>query len=257
MKQKIFAFLLFFLACLSVSALFFFYLTQQKQKEMLLQEQERFFQLRNQSLQSSLNKENTSTESVLETPTKTSTQASETEEMVFLNDTAILLESGQETLVNFAQIEKFLKARDTHPRFLENAKTFWDTSLSVGVEPAVTFAQIALETNFMHFTGTVIPEYFNTSGLKKHEVVSDESLEAHAQFSSWEEGVLAQVEHLALYAGKKGYPLPKEKVTDTRHFPYLHGTATTVLALGKKWAPSAAYGERLMQLIHEMRTKMP
>lgn len=249
MKQKVFAYLLFFLACLSVFALFFFYFTQQKEKEKILQEKIRFFQLRNQSLQSSFNNANTTSE--------TATQASENNEIAFLNDTPILLEKNQTSLVSFSQVEKFLKERNAHARFLENAKTFWDTSLSVGVEPAVTIAQIALETNFMHFTGTVIPEYFNTSGLKRHDVVSDESLEAHAKFSSWEEGVLAQVEHLALYAGKDGYPLAADKVTDTRHFPYLYGSATTVLALGAKWAPSAAYGERLMQLIHEMRTKMP
>lgn len=169
-----------------------------------------------------------------------------------LNNLNILLEKGTNSVITLEQAKAFLTQRKAHARFFEHLELFFNTSLDLGVEPAVTLAQIALETNFMHYTGTVIPEYHNTSGLKRHDVQNEEHLEAHAQFSSWKEGVTAQIEHLALYAGKEGYPLPENTVSDTRHFKFLFGTAPDVLSLGAKWAPRSDYGKRLMDLINEM-----
>ena len=54
------------------------------------------------------------------------------------------------------------------------------------------------------------------------------------------------MDHLALYAGAKGYP--KDKTYDPRHFATNKGVATTVNALGTKWAPSPTYGEEINQL---------
>ena len=35
---------------------------------------------------------------------------------------------------------------------------------------------------------------------------ADHDITAHCQFDSWETGIRAQVDHLALYAGAPGYP---------------------------------------------------
>lgn len=254
------SFILFVVACLFVSYLFWFFNQNLSQDFAQYAHQEKKLNFKYLSLYQLTHGKTSIFEHIenTESTTSPSTQASETtketqaEEHTTLQNLPILLENSQKSIVTLEQIKAFLKAKSAHERFLENADLFWQTSLEIGVEPAVTFAQIALETNFMHYTGTVIPEYHNTSGLKRTDVSEDESLEAHAQFSSWAEGVKAQVEHLALYAGKEGYPLAKDQATDTRHFPYLYKTAPDVLALGKKWAPSAAYGERLMDLINEM-----
>ena len=55
------------------------------------------------------------------------------------------------------------------------------------------------------------------------------------------------MDHLALYAGAKGYP--KDDTYDPRHFVTIKGKATTVNSLGgTKWAPSATYGEEINAL---------
>ena len=49
--------------------------------------------------------------------------------------------------------------------------------------------------------------------------------EAHKRFDSWEDGISAHVDHLALYAGAAGYP--KEGTLDPRHFESLFGRCPT------------------------------
>ncbi len=68
---------------------------------------------------------------------------------------------------------------------------------------------------------------------------------AHKRFSSWEEGITACVDHLALYAGAPGYPRPD--TPDPRHFSSLRGVAPTVEALGGRWAPSPDYGVSIVR----------
>ncbi|SJU02468.1 Uncharacterised protein [Clostridioides difficile] len=58
--------------------------------------------------------------------------------------------------------------------------------------------------------------YNNPCGMKTSQGGSDTDPNAHQRFNSWDEGVQAHLDHLALYAGAKGYP--KEGTYDPRHF---------------------------------------
>jgi hypothetical protein len=67
--------------------------------------------------------------------------------------------------------------------------------------------------------------------------------------------VTAHLDHLALYAGARGYP--KRRTPDPRHFAFLHGRARTVQALGGAWAPSRTYGREIVRMAREIGLRKP
>jgi hypothetical protein len=64
------------------------------------------------------------------------------------------------------------------------------------------------------------------------------------------QGVAAHLDHLALYAGARGYP--KRATPDPRQFGFLRGRARTVQALGWAWAPSRSYGREVLGLARQI-----
>ena len=120
----------------------------------------------------------------------------------------------------------------------------YDISIKYGVDPVVTIAQIALETGYCRFGGKVSPSHHNTCGLKAKDGKTFNT------FKSWEEGIEAHVQHLALYAGAKS--LAGKKIVDPRHFNELKGIAKTVNNLSLKWATNSDYGKKLNDLCKEI-----
>nr|WP_245683839.1 glucosaminidase domain-containing protein [Vulcanibacillus modesticaldus] len=123
-----------------------------------------------------------------------------------------------------------------------------------GVNPVVAYAQFALETGFL-FRGIksnagIDASYHNPSGLKTKAGGNDTNPNAYQRFNSWEEGITAHLDHLALYAGAQGYP--REDTPDPRHFPFLNGTAKTVEQLSGKWSPLKDYGNKIVSLLREI-----
>jgi hypothetical protein len=86
--------------------------------------------------------------------------------------------------------------------------------------------------------------YHNPCGLKKTAGGGNYDRDAHRRFATWRQGVIAHLDHLALYAGARGYP--KRATPDPRHFSFLRGRARTVQALGGAWAPSESYGDEVL-----------
>ena len=138
------------------------------------------------------------------------------------------------------------------PRFVSLAPLYWEVSETLGVRPEVAYAQAAKETNFGRFTGVLNPSLHNPAGLKRTGGGPNHSVAAHMRFPSWRDGITAQVDHLALYAGAPGFPRPDSP--DPRPFPQLFGRAPSVEALGGKWAPSRGYGRSLAQLVRSLVT---
>lgn len=120
----------------------------------------------------------------------------------------------------------------------------YNISVKYGIDPVVTIAQIALETGYCRYGGKVPSTYYNTCGLKTKDGKS-----FHA-FKSWEEGIEAHVQHLALYADAKS--LAGKTIVDPRHFKELRGTAKTLNALSLKWATNSDYGKKLNTLCKEI-----
>ncbi|HOB44188.1 MAG TPA: N-acetylmuramoyl-L-alanine amidase, partial [Bacillota bacterium] len=148
------------------------------------------------------------------------------------------------------QAQAWAKAKGATDVFIGLADLYWRIAPSVGVDPVVAYCQAAKETGYGKFGGVIDETYHNPCGLKTSEGGGNYDPRAHQRFASWEDGVSAHIDHLALYAGAPGYP--KKGTLDPRHFPYLLGTAKTVEALGGKWAPSATYGEDIVRLMQEL-----
>ena len=141
-----------------------------------------------------------------------------------------------------SQARAWAERNEATPVFFEYLPLYWEIAPQFGVDPAAAAAQSALETAFGRFTGLVAPDMHNPCGLKKRDAKGDGRLD-FAAFPSWHIGVKAHVQHLALYAGVS---IEKE-IVDPRHFAHLLGTATTMEALGGKWAPAPDYGRQIVQ----------
>jgi N-acetylmuramoyl-L-alanine amidase len=148
------------------------------------------------------------------------------------------------------QAKVWAKSKGATDIFVSLADIFWRLAPAVGVDPVVAYVQSAKETGYGKFGGVLDESFRNPCGMKKKEGGGDYDKEAHQRFASWEEGIQAQLDHLALYAGAPGYP--KATTPDPRHFDFIAGTAKTVESLGSRWAPSATYGNDIVKMMNEL-----
>jgi hypothetical protein len=143
------------------------------------------------------------------------------------------------------QAAEWARLNGATARFISLVPLYWD----------VAYAQAAKETNFGRFTGVLNASFHNPCGLKRAEGGSDRSPAARMRFGSWREGVTAQLDHLALYAGAPGYPAADSP--DPRAFARLAGTAPTVERLGGRWAPSRSHGRSLAHIVRTLLELRP
>lgn len=151
------------------------------------------------------------------------------------------------TEVTAVQAKKWAKSKGATDTFANLAELYWKYAEDCGgVNPAIAYVQAAKETGYGRFGGVLDESYYNPCGMKTSSGGGDYDKEAHQRFNSWDEGIQAQMDHLALYAGASGYP--KKNTYDPRHFATIKGKATTTNELGTKWAPSSTYGEEVGKL---------
>ena len=168
----------------------------------------------------------------------------------------------------YKQCEEWIKSKKTANKLaLENLPIMWDCAIKNGIDPVVLIAQSMKETGWYNFGGVVPASFHNPCGLKITKGGGDYEIGAHMRFKSWEDGIMAQSDHLALYAG--GPTVPKYSpecgthqnenckangiTKDPRHFTYLFGKCPTVESLGCNWAPSASYGTDIVKMIKEVQ----
>ena len=167
----------------------------------------------------------------------------------------------------YKQCEEWIKSKKTANKLaLENLPIMWNCAIKNGIDPVVLIAQSMKETGWYNFEGVVPASFHNPCGLKITKGGGDYEVGAHMRFASWEDGIMAQSDHLALYAG--GSTVPKYSpecgthqnenckangtTKDPRHFTYLFGKCPTVESLGCNWAPSASYGTDIVKMINEV-----
>lgn len=150
------------------------------------------------------------------------------------------------------QAKTWAKNNGATDLFISLADIFWKVAIAAGINPVMAYAQSAKETGYGKFKGVLNESYMNPCGMKTKSGGGDSDPNAHQKFASWEQGIQAQIDHLALYAGAKGYP--KAGTPDPRHFPYLKGTAPTVESLGGKWAPAASYGNDIAAMMAKLES---
>lgn len=148
------------------------------------------------------------------------------------------------TTVDNAQL--WAAHRKATPEFVGLAPLFWQIAPARGgVRADIAYAQSAKETGYGRFGGVIDATFKNPCGMKTTAGGPNSDPDAHQRFASWEEGITACIDHLALYAGAPGYP--RADSPDPRHFPFLLGTARTVEELSGKWAPSPDYGYSIVR----------
>ena len=160
-----------------------------------------------------------------------------------------------------AQAEAWARAKGATEEFIGLASLYQKYASSRGgVNWVVAYVQAAKETGYGKFGGVLDASYHNPCGLKNSSGGADEDPNAHKRFDNWDQGIIAHLDHLALYAGAAGYPktnyvskwqnanLDSTSTYDPRHFAYLKGRATTVNDLGGQWAPSSTYGAEIFRL---------
>jgi len=156
-----------------------------------------------------------------------------------------------ETEVTAKQAEQWAKSNGATDNFVGLAQLYWKYEKEHGnVNPAIAYVQAAKETGYGKFGGVLNESYKNPCGMKTIVGGSDSDPNAHQKFNTWDEGVQAHLDHLALYAGATGYP--RSSTYDPRHFVTIKGNAVTVNALGGKWAPSLTYGEEINNLYNNL-----
>lgn len=152
-----------------------------------------------------------------------------------------------ETKVTAKQAGQWAKSKGATDTFISLAELYWKYAPEHGnVNPGIAYVQAAKETGYGKFGGVLNDSYHNPCGLKKTSGGDDTDPNAHQKFDSWDLGVQAHLDHLALYAGANGYP--RITTNDPRHFSTIKGKATKVNALGGNWAPSVIYGEEVNTL---------
>ncbi|MBJ9781639.1 cell wall-binding repeat-containing protein [Clostridioides difficile] len=161
------------------------------------------------------------------------------------NETSIL---GQPT-ASLEACLKWAKSKKANDLFIELIPILYDTAVQEGVNPVLAVAQSAKETGFCNFGGVLDASFKNPCGLKTSVGGSDTDKNAHSRFDTWEEGILAQIQHLCLYAGQDGYPLSNP--VDPRHEKSLFGNAKTVESLSNNWA-GGQYGQDLVRMMGEI-----
>ena len=155
------------------------------------------------------------------------------------------------TKVTAEEAKIWARRKNATDTFIGLADLYWKYSKTHGnVNPTMAYVQAAVETGYGKFGGVIDESYKNPCGMKTSKGGSNTDPNAHQRFNTWDDGVNAHLDHLALYAGASGYP--RENTTDPRHFSYIFGKAKTVQALSKAWASNANYGNTIMNLYNSL-----
>ncbi len=151
--------------------------------------------------------------------------------------------------VDVACMYEFVKAHN--PGFSrEIAEAYIEIGCRYGVRGDIAMCQAILETGWFRFGDdtAVTHDQYNFCGLG---VISNKKDRGHV-FSSVEEGVTAQIQHLFAYSCSD--PLPEgEKVVDPRFNYVKRGSAKTWEALNGRWAANKHYSDRILDLFRRMK----
>ena len=174
------------------------------------------------------------------------------------------------TDVSLESVEAWARSKNATDSFVSLAKLYKKyASERGGVNWVLAYVQAAKETGYGKFGGVLNESYYNPCGLKNPQGGGDYDPDAHKKFDNWEQGVIAHLDHLALYAAATGYPktvyvdkwkndvLASNETYDPRHIGWystaggILGKAKDVISLGGKWAPSETYGAELFRMYCE------
>lgn len=142
---------------------------------------------------------------------------------------------------------QFVKSHnDEFPR--EIAESFHRIGSRYGIRGDIALCQAVLETGWFRFSGgtAVDSRQYNYCGLG----VLANGMQG-CSFTSMDEGITAQIQHLYAYATKA--PLPNDETpVDPRFDHVVRGSAPDWESLSGKWAANNRYGDRILDLYRQM-----
>lgn len=163
------------------------------------------------------------------------------------------------------QMVTYFLANSTYPTYYANntnvkgikdfCELYYTECLKYGVNPEVAFCQAMKETAFLKFGGDVKKDQYNFAGLG-----ATGGGASGAEFKSIQEGIRAQVQHLAAYATEG---LSEKDLADPcvdPRFQYVRkGSAPYVEWLGQKenpfgegWATAEGYGTSIVDYMNKL-----
>ncbi|MDR0678681.1 MAG: glucosaminidase domain-containing protein [Puniceicoccales bacterium] len=152
--------------------------------------------------------------------------------------------------ISTAQMERFLLRHNGsvgHGDAKKIATCYLQECQQEGVRPAVAFCQMCLETNFLSFPGSIARDQNNFCG---YGVTASNYV--GATFPDLRTGVRTHVQHLKAYATAE--PTRRRCIDSRRRSVYL-GSAPTVNDLAGRWNSDPNYGNRLCELIGQLRAE--
>ncbi|MBN8234798.1 N-acetylmuramoyl-L-alanine amidase [Halobacillus kuroshimensis] len=150
-----------------------------------------------------------------------------------------------QSVIDGCQLDQFV--RSVYPDAPQLGRYYRVYGNLYGIRGDIAFAQAVHETNYFRFTGDVQRDQNNFAGIG---AVGGGA--AGASFSTPEEGVHAQIQHLYAYASSD--PIPEGvKLVDPRFDLVARGSARTWTALNGKWAvPGNQYGQLILSIYERM-----
>lgn len=134
--------------------------------------------------------------------------------------------------------------------FIDHASVYMKLGMEIGIDPVIGYVQYAIETNFGRFDkrGILDKSYCNPSGSRLLiDRGKSRSSFSFKRFKSWEEGIEAHLDHLALVAGVEGYP--KNETHDPRHTISLFNTCSKVEHLQNSWSGMKDYAKTIERYV--------
>lgn len=176
-----------------------------------------------------------------------------TEEIIQANPTPVVdVHAGHHSIKgtsvsNAEQMSAFVKA--VNPAFDDAIPSaFLKVGEKYGIRGDVAFCQSIIETGYFKFDGgtAVTPDQHNYAGIG----VTSKGMKGNS-FSTIEQGVTAQMQHLLAYATTD--PIPNgEIVLDPRFNLVTRGIAPHWEDLDNHWAMNSQYGESILALFNKL-----
>lgn len=113
-----------------------------------------------------------------------------------------------------------------------------------GINAAVAFSQMCLETNFLRYGGTVRAYQYNVAGIG-----ATSSTQRGASFIDIQTGIRAHIQHIKAYSSEED---PLNSIVDPRFSMVKRKSAEGIMDLSGKWAVDPYYGKKILIYIMEL-----
>lgn len=146
------------------------------------------------------------------------------------------------------------------PLFIDGMyKPLWYWSTEYHIDPVGVISQSIKETDGGKYSGRVMPEFYNTCGLKIRHLgliagTGGDMPLAHQMFPNWSVGALAHVQHVCAYAGWSMNEMDVP-IVDPRYQFIVDSKLENWSEFGSgKWAPGVTYGIEVEAIMQEFET---